>query len=491
MHLASDPTPSAPSNTPDAFLYERLAASLTALIEAGTLRPGERLPSVRRFSAQQRVSVSTVLQAYRLLEDRRLVEARPQSGFYVRAECRTRPAEPSISTPSLAAQPVGVGAFVAEVSAVMADPSIVPLGAAVPSPDLLPTDALNRTLASVVRRTGWASNTYLPPQGDADLRHEVARRALDTGATLAPDDLVITNGCMEALALCLRAVAREGDTVIVESPAYFGILQLIESLHLKALEVATDPREGLCLNELERALTKRRVVACIVTPNFHNPLGSRMPEAKKEILVRLCAVHDVPLLEDDLYGDLYFEAPRPTSLKAYDETGGVLSCSSFSKTMAPGYRIGWAAPGRYRDAVIRLKLASTIMTAAPLQHALTSFLQKGGVEVHLRRLRRAYADNLARLTQAVGEHFPEGTRATRPQGGFVLWVELPEAVSAVALYQEALRRKISIAPGPIFSATGQYAHHIRLSGGYPWSDRTDRALKTLGRTARRLQESGS
>ncbi|MDX1530255.1 MAG: PLP-dependent aminotransferase family protein [Rhodothermales bacterium] len=482
--MLPDPTPAPPSDG-GGFLYERLAASLTALIEAGTLRPGERLPSVRQFSQQQRVSVSTVLQAYRLLEDRRLVEARPQSGFYVRASWRRRPAEPAKSAPPLTAQPVGVGAFVAEVSAAVADPAIVPLGAAVPSPDLLPTAALNRTLAAAVRRAGARSNTYLPPEGDAELRREIARRALDGGATLGPDDLVVTNGCLEALALCLRAVTREGDTVAVESPAYFGVLQLIEGLHLRALEVATDPREGLCLDALERALTTQRVAACIVTPNFHNPLGSRMPEGKKEALVRLCAVCGVPLIEDDLYGDLYFEPPRPTSLKAFDEGGGVLACGSFSKTLAPGYRIGWAAPGRYRDAVVRLKLASSVATAAPLQLALTAFLQTGSVDHHLRRLRRAFADNLARMTQAVGEHFPEGTRVTRPQGGFVLWVELPAAVSALDLYHEALRRKISIAPGPIFSATGQYGHHVRLNGGYPWSERTDRALRTLGRLAHR------
>ena len=473
-----------PSND-EAFLYEQLATSISKLIDDGTLRPGDRLPSVRKFSKRRGVSVSTVLQAYRHLEDSRLVEARPQSGFYVRPQVRNRPPAPTISAPPPGANEVGVSELVMKVLESIADPDVVPLGAAIPSPDLLPTIKLNRVLASVARRAGAEINTYLLPQGYEPLRHEIARRALDWGCSLSSDDFIITCGCLQALSLCLRAVARAGDTVAVESPAYFGVLQLLESLHLKTLEIPTCPREGIDVEALEHAVAHQPVTACLVNPNFQNPVGFLMPEANKRALVDLCARHEIPLIEDDLYGDLYFEPPRPKSLKAFDRTGNVLQCGSFSKTLAPGYRIGWVAPGRFKNEVRRAKLASTISTAAPLQMAVAEFLRKGGYDHHLRALRRAFAGNLERMTQAVGEYFPDGTRATRPAGGFVLWVELPETVDALALHGQALKHQISIAPGPVFSATGQYRHFIRLSGGYPWSDRTEQALQTLGRLAGR------
>lgn len=467
----------------ETFLYEHLAGSIRRLIDGGTLRPGDRLPSVRRLSRERGVSIATVLQAYRMLEDHRLVEARPQSGFYVRAAVRHRPVEPRISAPSPDPCAVSIGDLVVDVLESMADGSMVPLGAALPSPELLPTARLNRMLASVARQAGVEGNTYRLPQGDLDLRTEIARRSLEWGCSLAPDDLLITTGCMEALSLSIRAVASAGDTVAVESPAYFGVLQLLESLHIKALEIPTCPRNGLMVDALEEALRTRPVRACLVTPNFQNPLGSRMPEEAKQALVRLLARHEIPLIEDDLYGDLSFAPPRPRSLKAYDHEGNVLHCGSFSKTLAPGYRVGWLAPGRYLGAVKRIKYATTIATAALPQMALAAFLRKGGYDHHLRRLRRALSQNLERMTHAVAEFFPEGTRVSRPGGGFVLWVEMPEAVDALALYRRARERGISIAPGPIFSPSGGYRHCVRLNGGYPWSDRIEEALHTLGRLA--------
>ena len=473
-----------PTASADAFLYQQLADTISKQIDSGTLKPGDRLPSVRRVSRQRGVSVSTVLQAYRHLEACRLVEARPQSGYYVRPQVRLRPTMPPITAPPLACCEVRITELLRQVFETANDPAIVPLGAAIPSATLLPTVPLGRELARVARRAEPESNTYLVPHGYTPLRREIARRSLDWGGSLAVDDVIITCGCLQALSLCLRAVARAGDTIAVESPAYFGVLQLIESLHMRALEIPTCPRDGLSVEALEAATKTHQIKACLVTPNFHNPLGSRMPEAEKRALVDLCARHEIPLIEDDLYGDLYFEPPRPTPLKAYDETGLVMHCSSFSKSLAPGYRIGWVAPGRFRADVVRVKLASTIATAAPLQMALAAFLQKNSYDRHLRRLRRVLADNLARMTQAVGEFFPEGTMATRPAGGFVLWVELPPEVDAVALHHAALERGISIAPGPIFSATGGYRHCIRLSAGHPWSERIEEALKTLGGLAK-------
>lgn len=469
--------------TRSSFLYDRLAQTLSQMIEQGVLRPGERLPSVRTLSRRRGVSISTVLQAYRLLEDRGLLEARPQSGYYVRL--KERPTEPRCSAPPLQPQAVSVGGLVGEVMESVSHPDIVPLGAAVPDAALLPTTQLNQLLARTVRQTEAASSTYQLPLGFAPLRREIARRSLEEDKALVPDEILITAGCLEALSLCLRAVAKAGDTIAVESPAYFGQLQLIESLDMRALEIPTHPRTGIDLGALAAALAEQSVAACVVSPSFQNPFGSRMPEANKERLVGLMRTHNRPLIEDDLYGDLFFAPPRPKTLLAYDPEGTtVLYCNSFSKSLAPGYRVGWVVPGRWMAAVKRIKYATTIATAGPPQLALAAYLAKGGYDRHLRRLRRIFADNLDRLAQAVGNHFPEGTRVTRPQGGFVLWVELPETVDALALYRTALLEGISIAPGPIFSATGQYQHCIRLSGGYAWSERIASAVARIGTLAK-------
>lgn len=472
------------SSTSTGFLYEVLADDIQTLIRRGTLRPGDRVPSVRKYSTQKGVSISSVLQAYRMLEDQGVLEARPQSGFYVRHRRRQQPQEPQRSQPPASAAEVSIASLILEVLDHLSNREMAPLGNALASAEYLPVRKLNRMLSAVTRSHEEASISYPHPQGFEVLRYEIAKRALDWGCSLSSNDLVITNGCMEALMLCLRATTKPGDTVAVESPAYFGVLQHIESLHLKALEIPTHPRDGLCLDALAEAIENDQVNVCLTTPNFHNPLGTCMPERNKQALVDLANRHNIPVIEDDIYGDLYFGEKRPRSLKAYDRRGLVLHCSSFSKTLAPGYRIGWTAPGRYLDAVKRLKYASTLATAAPTQLAIADYLQRGGYDHHLRRLRRTFAQNIDRTREAIMTYFPEGTKVTRPSGGFVLWVEFPEAVNALLLYRQALAEHIGLMPGPIFSATGRYANCIRVSCGFPWDEAFDASLQRLGALAR-------
>ncbi|WP_224244957.1 aminotransferase-like domain-containing protein [Hyalangium gracile] len=470
-----------------AKLYEQVAERIGDAISAGTLRPGERLPSVRELSTRERVSISTVLQAYLHLESLGLVETRPQSGHYVRRRERPLPAEPQVSRPAPSASPVSVSALVAHVYRAASDPRIVQLGAAMPAPELLPTQRLNRELATLAREAGEAAVGYDMPPGSPELRRQLARRAMEWGCALGPDDFITTCGGSEAIHLCLLAVARMGDTIAIESPAFYGTLRAIEALGLRALEIPSHPRHGLELEALESMLDKRRVAAVLVVPSFSNPLGSCMPEEHRQRLVKLLAERDLPLIEDDIYGDLYFGSERPRPCKAFDTEGRVLLCGSFSKTLAPGYRVGWVAPGRYRERVELLKFAQTGATPTLPQLALARFLQGGGYDRHLRALRRRLAAQVERMTEAIAEHFPEGTRVTRPTGGSLLWLELPATVDALVLHARALEAGISIAPGPIFSAQGQrYSHFIRLSCGYPWSPRIEAAMSTLGSLARSL-----
>jgi DNA-binding transcriptional MocR family regulator len=316
-----------------------VALRISELIEHGTLRPGERVPSVRRCSEQQNVSIATVMQAYRLLEDRGIIEGRPQSGYYVRAQRWAPPPEPGMSKPTARPVKVRVSELVMQIVKAGRDPNLVRLGATLPSPELFPLKELHRAMSSVGRRLPLAANSYDPPPGNLALRTQVARRAMEAGCTLAPDDIITTIGVTEALNLCLRAVAKPGDVIGIESPAFFGVLQIIESLGMRVCEIPTFPREGICLDELAQRLNCCRIKACVFTLNYSNPLGCCMPDAKKELLVKMLAKRKVPLIEDDLYGNLAFGSPRPKAAKAFDEEGWVMLCDSFTKTLSPA--IGW------------------------------------------------------------------------------------------------------------------------------------------------------
>lgn len=464
-------------------LYEKVASRIEVLIARGTLRPGDRLPSVRGLSRREKVSVATVVEAYRHLEDQGRIEARPQSGHYVRLPPRGLAAEPRPPRASATAAPVRFGQRIEGLYRAVRDVSIVPLGAATISSELLPADRLNRMLATIARSSGGVGIAYDPPPGCPALRREVARRAVEGGCALAAEDLVTTNGAMEAVHLCLAAVTRPGDAVVIESPTYYGMVQLVEAMGLRAIEVPVHPRNGMDLDSLEDVLKRQRVAAVVAIPSFGNPVGACMPDDARERLARMLERAEVPLVEDDVYGDLYFDGGRPRTVKSFDRKGLVMLCSSVTKTIAPGYRVGWAAPGRFLEEVERLKFVHSVASPTLMQMAVAEFLRTGGYDHHLRSLRRRLAVNVQRFADAVAESFPKGTRISQPAGGFVLWVELPDGTSATLLQDRALKRGISIAPGPVFSARERFGNFIRLNCGHPWSGPFDRAIRTLGELA--------
>jgi len=471
---------SAKSN-PDVALYEQVADKVEKLIQSGTLRAGDRIPSVRRVGEQHGVSITTAVQAYLTLENRGLIEARPRSGFFVRALQNTVVQEPRISRPPSAVTAVTVGGLQSRLFEAARLPGVIPFGGAAPGLEFLPVVKLNRILASVSRKAGRQGMMYNLIPGTEALRREIVKRSLDGGSSLTPDDIITTSGGTEALMLCLRAVTKPGDVVAVESPTYFGVLHAIEVLGLRAVEIPMHPREGMDLDALERGVKTRTLKACVAVPTFSNPLGSLMPETHKERMVEILGRHEVPLIEDDIFGELYFGAHRPRTAQSYDAKGLVMLCSSFSKTLSPGYRVGWVVPGRFRAEVLAAKLTSTLSSAALPELAVAEFLSNGGYDHYLRSARHTYADNVERMSLAIAAAFPAPVKITRPSGGFVLWVELPEKVDALHLDDLALAQKISIAPGPLFSAKGGYKNFIRISCGHPWSGKVEKAVDTLGR----------
>jgi len=463
-------------------LYERVGGEISALIEGGTYRVGDRLPSIRQLSTKLSVSINTVMQAYALLEDRLVIQARPQSGYYVSPRTPEITEAPSLGRPRLVPTPVTYSELCQQVIRNMSNRELVPLATSGPSPEHLPVDKLSRIMSAALRRFGDQSVSYMMPLGSERLRTQIAKRSLQAGFSVRPDQVLVTSGCVEAVQLALRATCRPGDTIAVESPFYFNFLQLIAEMGLKALEIPSTPREGISIEALGYAIENNRISACLVIPNFSNPLGSLMPERRKRELVQLLTGHGIALIEDDIYGDLGFAAERPLAAKSYDRDGLVIYCSSFSKTLAPGYRVGWAIGGRYLPEMERLKTISNLATSSPPQLALAEFLATGGYDHHLRAIRRIYARNMSLLSDAVARHFPPGTRMTHPEGGFMLWVEMPPGTDSVGLYHRALEHGISIAPGSIFSLSGKYRNCIRLSSAF-WDERAHRGVEILGRLA--------
>ena len=468
--------------------YETLAGELEESIRTGLLRPGDRLPSVRRSSRSRGISPSTVFEAYYLLEARGLIRARSRSGYYVSSSARRVPPESrSVSQPEDASMDLEVSEGVFQILELTGSRRHVQLGSAFLSPLLFPLARLGKFLALAAQSLDPFSTIDDLTPGNEQLRRQIALRYLAQGMQVAADEIVITNGALEALSLCLAATAHPGDSVIVESPTFYAALQALERMGVQAVEVPTHAHEGIDLAALERAITRHRPKACWLMTNFQNPLGCTLPEAKKKTLVEVLIHYNVPLIEDDVYGELYFGDSQPPPAKAFDTAGLVLHCSSFSKCLAPGYRIGWVAAGRYSRAVAHQKLALTLTTSTPIQHALARYLEKGGFDKHLRKLRRKIAQQQRVFSQAVGQYFPSGTRATRPSGGYFVWIELPQGTDALKIHRQALAQGICIAPGPIFSATHGFENCMRLNYGHAWDSRTEWALETLGRLARQCQ----
>ncbi len=468
-------------------LYEALAIKVSGMVDEGTFKSGDKVPSIREISRQFQVSINTAKTAYGYLEDRRVIEAIPQSGYYVCAKLPEIPGEPIFSEPDINPSEISSGELIMRIMSDVMNPAQVQFGAAIPAPELIPTAKLNRMLYSETKRFKNESTGYIMPPGSKRLRMQIAQRMMKAGCLLSPDDIVITNGASEAVYIALRSICNSGDTLAIGSPIYFNFIEMIKELGLKVIEIPSSPKDGMNIEAFKFALEQNKVHACLVISNFNNPLGCSMPDKNKKELVELLDKHKIPLIEDDVNGDLSFADERPSVVKTWDKKGNVLLCSSFSKILAPGYRIGWIAPGKFKAKVIRQKLITSISSASPSQLAISEFLISGGYEHHLRSIRKVYATKVAQMGEAVGNCFPYGTKVTRPLGGFTLWVELPDKIDTLKLYRKAQNEGITIAPGAIFSATEKFGNCIRLNASF-WSETNRWAIETLGRLTTEMNE---
>ncbi|MFM0572281.1 PLP-dependent aminotransferase family protein [Paraburkholderia caledonica] len=457
--------------------FEIIANNLAEQIRAGHIPVGARLPSLRHIISQYGVSQTTVFRAYYLLEQWGLVRAEERAGYFVTPGAAVDAVAPA-GRPEEAPKEVDISNLVFSVLESTRHPDIVPLGSAFPSPRLYPSARLLKSLVAGTRSLSpWSTVEDLP--GSDPLRKQIGLRYIGTGFAVAPEEIIVTNGALEALNLCLMAVTRPGDVVAVESPCFYAALQAIERLDLRAVEIPVDPVLGLDIDALRSALAQHPIRACWFMPNFQNPTGTSLSVEKKRALVEMLREKQVPLIEDDVYQELHFSRDRPLPAKAFDTEGLVMHCSSFSKTLAPGYRVGWATAGRFADKVRRLKLMTTLCASIPAQAGIADYLENGGYDRHLRSLRSSLQTQLVEMEAALHRWLPDAAEWTRPHGGYMLWLQLPQSVKAMELHALASERGISIAPGPMFSATHAFQNCVRLNFGHPWDARFENAIRAL------------
>lgn len=470
-------------------LYLKISGIFEKQILNGILQTGDRLPSVRVMSREQGVSISTALQSYYHLEAKGLIETRPQSGYYVSFSPKNTLAIPSISAPDQTSHSTDAADMISEVFCQPADKSLVKLSLSVPSEELLPIARLNKAMNEAMRRLQAGGTLYESLEGNENLRRQIARWSMNWGGKPVSDEIITTAGCMNALSFSIMAVASPGDTIAVESPCYFGVLQLALNMGIKIVELPTDPITGIDPDALRKHLSLGKTKAVILNSNFSNPLSSCIPNENKKEIVRIIQRFNTPLIEDDIYGDVYFGKGRPRCCKTYDDSGLVLLCSSVSKTLAPGYRVGWVIPGNYLEKIKRLKMYHAVSSATIQQQAVAMFLENGRYEHHLRKLRNTLHLNSLQYIRAVSEYFPKNTKISRPQGGFLLWLELDSRINTYELYKRGIQQGISITPGSIFTMQNQYQNCMRLSYGMLWNEKIKNSLQEIGKIAENMLQS--
>lgn len=474
-----------------ADVQERICSMVRSRIAGGLYHAGDKISSVREMSRQMQVGITAVLDAYRRLEMEGVILAQPQSGFYVQIAATRKLVANKVTEPPRQPIEQDQESIVGAVLHYTRSENMVQLAAASPNTKLLPTAVLTRLLAKAVREETTTAMSYSGPLGLRSLREQIARRMLAASVSVSPDEIIVTNGGSESLSLCLSAVCKPGDIIAVESPTYYAMLLAAKTLGLRVLEVSTHPTDGIDLNALDDLLGQYPVKAVVLTPSFGNPLGHLMPDENKAVLMRLLVDRNVILIEDDVYGDLGFAPNRPMAAKAFDRTGQALYCSSFSKTLAPGFRVGWVIGGPYHSKIELLKFAVSGSTASPQQIAIGDFLAFQRYTHHVHAAVKTYHANSNQMAKAVRQHFPEGTIVNSPLGGFVLWVQMPESIDSLALYRDAVDHGIVFMPGAAFSVhQGAFSNCLRLNCAR-WDDRIAQAIATLGRLASERAAAGT
>lgn len=464
----------------DFMLYQNIVDYFIDNIEKGSILPGEKLPSLRKISDQFDVSLSTAVEAYRKLELFGYVQVKDRSGYSARFPSQSE----HVLKPSKKFRPkVCEIEHIDEIIELMdqtLDSETAPFGVGVPAIDRFPNKMVNKYLVQTIKHYPDASSTYVFGAGLEDLRTEVAKWIRPWTGVVTASNIVITNGCLEAINLALAAECEAGDIVAIESPCYFGLLHAIHHHGLKALEVKTDPDQGIDPESLESLAKSKKIKALISTPNAQNPLGFSMSDERKKQILAICKKYGIRLIEDDLYGELSFEKKRPRSYKYFDKDGVVTHCTSFSKFLGPGLRIGWVIPAKETQKYIRQKLSLNLATHSLTQFAVANILRNENLLIYGQKLGEYYEKNLNIYANVLKKELGEKLSLSQPTGSYFLWARVQD-LDATHAFQKAKKLKISFTPGPLFSANRQYQNYLRINCAHEYNEKRHQQLISLAK----------
>lgn len=461
------------------YKFEVFTTVIEENIRKGIFKPGHKLPSVREIKEQYQISISTIQNGYEHLMIAGLVESVSKSGYYVSNQINTQKA-PAKPKKNIVVRDAIFKNHLALTTSLRIGRKISEFNVAAPGDLLIPQKILLRTMQQVIREQGAGLLRYYPSNGLAELKEHIVKRASAYQTIINSEELMITDGALQALYIALSAVCDTGDVVAVESPCVFSVLEVIRVLKLKVIEIPSDRASGFDVDLFKEACQKNAIKVVIVTPNFHNPTGIMLTDDQKLMLLAISLQHNVAIIENDIYGDLHFQGHRPTNIKRFDDSGLVLTYSSYAKTLAPGIRLGWLSAGKFTERAEQIKFALGSTVSPLYQETIKRLLSGSTYDRHVRTFRMQLAKNAYLATNLIATHFPENTCVTTPLGGYNIWVKLPDETDMSYFYDQCEKIGVRFTPGYTFSFSDTFEKYFRIVIADTFSPKRIEAIKLIG-----------
>jgi len=461
------------------YKFEEFTTSIEKNIREGIYKPGHKLPSVRELKKQYQISITTVQNGYEHLMILGLVESIPKSGYYVSSRPERLPDQQKAPRSLIVRDSIFENNLVLTTS-LRAGRKISEFNVAAPGDLLIPQKLLLRTMQQVIREYGMSLLRYYPSNGSEDLKNNIIKRAAGYHTSINPEELIITDGALQALYIALASTCNSGDVIAVESPCVFSILEVVRTLNLKVIEIPVDLESGFDIDFLRKACLKNKIKAVLVTPNFHNPTGVLLSDEQKKALLSVVQQHGIALIENDIYGDLNFNGQRPSTIKSFDDSGLVMTYSSYSKTLAPGIRLGWLSTGKFMERAEQVKFSLGSTVSPIYQETVNRLLAGSSYERHIRAFKMQLAKNAYFTINLLADNFPEGTSIFTPSGGYNIWVKMPNHIDMDHFYDQCEKIGIRFTPGYTFSFSNNFTQYFRVVFAAKYSPKDIEAIKLAG-----------
>ncbi|EHR01060.1 aminotransferase-like domain-containing protein [Bradyrhizobium sp. WSM471] len=449
------------------YRYNAVVEHIRKRVDAGTLKVGDRLPSIRQLSLLTGFSAVTIHHGYELLESRGYCTARPRSGYYltrISSELGdfSQDGENSV-------EPISIGDFPQALLLSWQNRTLNAFGAPQPSDDLFDCAELDSVMRRILRRRKLPAKDAV--MGDIDLRLQIAKRAAQRGIFTRYQDIIVTGSATQGLNLCLDALTDPGNVILVESPSYFPALSSIKHRNLRVVEIYSHPRTGVDPDQFEYLVKNNNIRVALLMANNHFPTGITYGEEGMKRIVAAAHKNTVTIIENDMLGDLYYGISNPRSLKKFDSSETVLQFSSFECSLAPEYGLGWVIAGKHAQPILAAScLGGYAINDFRIQQALAEYLSCHSQDRHLRRIRDTLASRMERGLQLLGERLPAGCSISRPNGGYMCWVHAPQGFKSGRAARALHKQRVSILPGPVFSAAARsFENLFALNFSFPWT----------------------